>query len=154
MGFSLPEPLGGPLFRLPVNGDRRGFRFGDPRLADLVADNLEPLEMTESESLLVGRDFGIITDIETGPNGNVFIVSLNRGAVYEIFRRQKRHPLRPGASLLTSGRVLAADEARAAPPLRGALRLEHEAVVRRRTLSRKSPVLPALLHVTPSARRK
>ena len=87
VGFSLPEPLGGPLFRLPVSGDRRGFRFGDPRLADLVADNLEPLEMTESESLLVGRDFGVITDIETGPNGNVFIVSLSGGAVYEIFRR-------------------------------------------------------------------
>ena len=87
VGFSVPEPLGGPLFLLPVSGDRRGFRFSDPRLADLVADNLEPHEMTESESLLVGRDFGIITDIETGPNGNVFVVSLDRGTVYEIFRR-------------------------------------------------------------------
>ena len=43
--------------------------------------------MTESESLLIGRDFGVVTDIETGPNGNVFVVSLSKGAVYEISRR-------------------------------------------------------------------
>jgi hypothetical protein len=26
-------------------------------------------------------------DIQTGPNGNLFVVSLSGGAVYEIFRR-------------------------------------------------------------------
>jgi glucose/arabinose dehydrogenase len=87
VGFSLPQPLGGPLFRFQLTGDRTQFAFSDPRLADRVADNLQPLEMTESESLLIGRDFGIITDIETGPNGNLFVVSLDRGAIYEIFRR-------------------------------------------------------------------
>ena len=87
VGFSLPQPLGGPLFRFQLTGDRTQFAFTDSRLADRVADNVQPLEMTESESLLIGRDFGIITDIETGPNGNLFIVSLNRGAIYEVFRR-------------------------------------------------------------------
>jgi hypothetical protein len=86
-GFSLPQPLGGPLFRFPSTGNRAEFDFHDPRLVDRVADNTAPLDLTESESLLIGRDFGIITDIETGPNGNVFIVSLSRGAIYEIFRR-------------------------------------------------------------------
>jgi hypothetical protein len=33
---------------------------------------------------VIGRDFGVATDIETGPNGNVFVVSLSNGAVYEI----------------------------------------------------------------------
>jgi len=28
-----------------------------------------------------------VTDIETGPNGNLFVVSLTQGTVYEIFRR-------------------------------------------------------------------
>jgi hypothetical protein len=42
--------------------------------------------MTESESLIVGRDFGVVTDIKTGPNGNLFVVSLSDGAVYEVFR--------------------------------------------------------------------
>ena len=52
-----------------------------------MADNLHKWEITESESLLIGRNFGVGTDIQTGPNGNVFVVSLSNGAVYEIFRR-------------------------------------------------------------------
>jgi glucose/arabinose dehydrogenase len=87
VGFSTPEPQGGPLFRFQLTGDRPELAFNDPRLADRVADNLEPLEMTESESLLIGTNFGVVTDIETGPNGNLFVVSLTHGAVYEIFRR-------------------------------------------------------------------
>lgn len=86
VGFSVPEPLGGPLFRFNLTGNRRKIGVDDPRLEDRVADNLTFHDMTESESLLVGRDFGIITDIKTGPNGNLFVVSLDRGAVYEIFR--------------------------------------------------------------------
>ena len=41
-------------------------------------------DQTESESLLIGKDFGITTDIQSGPNGNLFVVSLSNGAVYEI----------------------------------------------------------------------
>ena len=36
----------------------------------------------------MAKDFGIVTDIKTGPNGNLFVVSLSNGAVYEIFRRR------------------------------------------------------------------
>jgi hypothetical protein len=35
--------------------------------------------------LLFGRNFGIGTDVQTGPNGNLFVVSLSDGAVYEVF---------------------------------------------------------------------
>ena len=42
--------------------------------------------MTESESLLIGRDFGVVTDIKTGPNGNLFVIALDKGTIYEIFR--------------------------------------------------------------------
>jgi aldose sugar dehydrogenase len=87
VGFSLPEPQGGPLLRFQLTGDRREFAFSDPRLSDRVADNLQPLDMSESESLLVGTNFGTVTDIETGPNGNVYVLSLGHGAIYEIFRR-------------------------------------------------------------------
>ena len=52
-----------------------------------MADNLAKHEITESESLLIGRNFGVINDIETGPNGNVYAVSPSDGAIYEIFRR-------------------------------------------------------------------
>lgn len=44
-------------------------------------------EITESESLLFGENFGTVTDLRTGPNGNLYLVSIDRGAVYEIHRR-------------------------------------------------------------------
>ena len=59
----------------------------DPRLEDRVADNVNKWEITESESLLFGRNFGVVTDIQTGPNGNLYLVSLSNGVVYEVFRR-------------------------------------------------------------------
>ena len=76
----------GYLFHFNITGNGRKVGVDDPRLEDRVADNLAKHELTESESLLIGRGFGITTDIETGPNGNVFVVSLTDGAVYEIFR--------------------------------------------------------------------
>ena len=87
VGAATPLLQGGYLFHFNLTGNRRKIAVDDPRLQDRVADNLAKHEITESESLLIGRDFGIITDIETGPNGNLFVVSLSNGAVYEIFRR-------------------------------------------------------------------
>jgi hypothetical protein len=43
--------------------------------------------LTESETLLFGRNFGVGTDIQTGRNGNLFVTSLSNGAIYEIARR-------------------------------------------------------------------
>ena len=84
VGASRTTLLNGFLFRFKLNADRQHFSLTDPRLADRVADNVDKFDQTESESLLIGRDFGITTDIQTGPNGNVFVVSLSNGAVYEI----------------------------------------------------------------------
>jgi hypothetical protein len=87
VGFSVPEPLGGPLFHFDLTGNRKKIAVDDPRLEDRVADNPTFHDLTESETLLIGTDFGIVTDIETGPNGNLFVVSLSNGALYEIRRR-------------------------------------------------------------------
>jgi uncharacterized repeat protein (TIGR01451 family) len=84
VGASRTTLLNGFLFRFKLTGDRQHFSFTDPRLADRVADNVDKFDQTESESLVIGRDFGITTDIQTGPNGNLFVVSLSNGAVYEI----------------------------------------------------------------------
>ncbi|HET9739428.1 MAG TPA: PQQ-dependent sugar dehydrogenase [Solirubrobacteraceae bacterium] len=78
---------GGHLFRLDLTRDRRDIQTRDPRLADSVADNLHKWEITESESLLFGRNFGVGTDIQTGPDGELYVVSLSHGNVYEIHRR-------------------------------------------------------------------
>ena len=84
VGASRTTLLNGFLFRFKLTADRQHFSFSDPLLADRVADNVDKFDQTESESLLIGKDFGITTDIQTGPNGNVFVVSLSNGAVYEI----------------------------------------------------------------------
>ena len=87
VGAATPILEGGYLFHFNLTGNRRAIGVDDPRLEDRVADNLAKHELTESESLLIGRDFGVATDIETGPNGNLFVVSLTNGEIYEIFRR-------------------------------------------------------------------
>jgi glucose/arabinose dehydrogenase len=78
---------GGHLFHFNLTGNRARIGVDDPRLEDRVADNNHKFDITESESLLIGRDFGVVTDIETGPNGNLFVVSLDQGAIHEISRR-------------------------------------------------------------------
>jgi aldose sugar dehydrogenase len=86
VGASRTNLEGGYIFRFNLTGNRRKIAVDDPRLADRVADNNAKFDITESESLLFGRNFGIGTDIQTGPNGNLFVVSLSNGAVYEVFR--------------------------------------------------------------------
>ena len=88
VGFSVPEPLGGPLFLFNLTGNRRKIAVDDPRLKDRVADNATFHEMGESESLLIGTDFGVVTDIKTRPGGTLIVVSLSSGAIYEITRRR------------------------------------------------------------------
>jgi glucose/arabinose dehydrogenase len=88
VGAATPRTAGGYLFRFNLTGNRQKIAVDDPRLEDRVADNTAKDDITESESLLFGTNFGVGTDIETGPNGNLFVVSLTQGAVYEIFRRR------------------------------------------------------------------
>ncbi len=82
-----PRLEGGHLFRFNLTGNRSKIGVDDHRLEDRVADNTAKFDITESESLLFGRNFGVGTDIQTGPNGNLFVVSLTNGAIYEVFRR-------------------------------------------------------------------
>jgi glucose/arabinose dehydrogenase len=77
---------GGHLFRIELTGNRQAVDADDPRLDDGVADNINKWELTESESLLFGRNFGVGTDVQTGPDGHLYVVSLTHGAVYEIHR--------------------------------------------------------------------
>jgi glucose/arabinose dehydrogenase len=88
MGAARAALAGGHLFHFNLTGNRRMIGVDDPRLRDRVADNRFKFDLTESESLLIGRNFGVSTDVQTGPNGNLYVVSLSNGAVYEIFRRR------------------------------------------------------------------
>ncbi|HEX5889477.1 MAG TPA: PQQ-dependent sugar dehydrogenase [Pyrinomonadaceae bacterium] len=88
VGGARPFLEGGHLFHFNLTGNRLKIGVDDPRLEDRVADNLCKYDLTESESLLIGRNFGTVTDLQTGPNGNMFVVSIDTGSVFEIFRRK------------------------------------------------------------------
>ena len=81
---------GGTLYRIRLTADRMHVDVSaDPRLADLVADNLfraQKFDGTESESLVIGTGFGTTTDIVQGPDGNLYVVSITDNAIYRISR--------------------------------------------------------------------
>jgi glucose/arabinose dehydrogenase len=87
VGFATFDPLGGPIFRFNLSQDRRSLSFLDPRLQDRVMDNLTFHSMEEGDELVFGTNFGIVTDIRTGPNGNLYVVSLVNGTIYEVYHR-------------------------------------------------------------------
>jgi glucose/arabinose dehydrogenase len=83
-GQAVPEPLGGRLFRFDLSDNRKALAPTDPLLADRVADNTAKFNLTESGSLVFGERFGIAVDIQTGPDGNLYVVSLSDGTIYRI----------------------------------------------------------------------
>jgi aldose sugar dehydrogenase len=81
----------GYLYYFEVNEVRTGIKFdsnssssSQTGLTDLVADNEQ-----EMSAIALGTDFGGITDIETGPDGFLYILTLDResdgeGKIYRI----------------------------------------------------------------------
>ncbi|HTH39136.1 MAG TPA: hypothetical protein VL572_14265 [Pyrinomonadaceae bacterium] len=85
VGASRPTLEGGYLFHFNLTGNRNQIAVDNHDLQDRVADNLAKFDITESEELLIGRNFGVGTDIQTGPNGNLYVVSLsNRSGLRDI----------------------------------------------------------------------
>jgi glucose/arabinose dehydrogenase len=78
---------GGNLFRLRISDNRKKVEVDDKRLKDRVADNLGKYEITESESLLFGENFGVTPDLRESPEGTLYVVSSTQGNVYEIRRK-------------------------------------------------------------------
>ena len=78
----------GNLYFFKVNENRTGLTFHDPRLLDLVADPVEEEEeggdASELSSIIFGEGFGRITDIETGPDGLLYILTYEDGKIYRI----------------------------------------------------------------------
>lgn len=73
----------GNIYRLELNEDRTGFVFNSPYLQD------NTLNIDESnEEILFGVNFGAITDVEEGPDGFLYIVSLSNGKIYRIIPKE------------------------------------------------------------------
>lgn len=78
----------GHLYRFRLNHKRTRFDFTDARLKDKVADNLALDDFTtEGDEILFGLNFGIVTDIQTGPDGALYLVGPNPGAVRRIAKQ-------------------------------------------------------------------
>ena len=69
----------GNLYKFELNSDRTGFIFTNPELADNVVNTGESMD-----EIIFGTGFGCITDIEIGPDGLLYIVSLSDGTIYRI----------------------------------------------------------------------
>jgi glucose/arabinose dehydrogenase len=72
----------GQLYRFPLNTTRTAFN-----LSDLVADTA-----AERDQFAIGSGFGAITDLEIGPDGALYVVSLTNGAIYRISARTGASP--------------------------------------------------------------
>ena len=74
----------GGIFRFALNAARAGFSFTNPQLQDLVADNLGGSCTYEQGEIQFGQGFGVISDIENGPEGLVYVLSFTSSALYRI----------------------------------------------------------------------
>jgi aldose sugar dehydrogenase len=89
----------GYLFEFQFDKGRQHFAFSDPLLRDRVDDNDYKFDEGQSGSLVAGENFGIVTDIVTGPDGNLYVTSLSNGAVYKV----TNHHASPAAAPTPSG---------------------------------------------------
>jgi aldose sugar dehydrogenase len=75
----------GNLYFFEVNENRDGIILDTSQqesgLSDLVVDNEQELS-----AITFGSGFAGITDIETGPNGSLYVLSYDDGIIYEISR--------------------------------------------------------------------
>src|SRR5262249_61464168 len=67
---------GGYLFEFTFDQSRKRFAFSSPGLKDQVDDNDYKFDEGQSESLVAGKNFGIATNIATGPDGSLHVTSL------------------------------------------------------------------------------
>lgn len=71
------------LLRYPLAEDGRSLALeGD--LADGVVESESKGDLGETDDDVVGTGFGVVTDIEQGPDGDLYVVSLDGGALYRI----------------------------------------------------------------------
>jgi glucose/arabinose dehydrogenase len=76
----------GNLYYLEVNKTRTGLTFNpntQPGLSDMVADDKD-----EVSEITFATGFGGITDIKTGPDGFLYVLSYGNGSLYRITRTQ------------------------------------------------------------------
>ena len=82
--FAQVGGTGGSIYRVRLNKNRKKLDVSDPALAEGVVDNVAKFDPTETESIVIGTGFGTTPDIQQGPDGNLYLVSITDGAIYMI----------------------------------------------------------------------
>jgi glucose/arabinose dehydrogenase len=75
----------GNLYHFDLNQDRTGFTFNG--ILDDANNNISASNYKEEKILskaLFGKGFGGITDIEVGPDGYLYVVSIGLGEIFRI----------------------------------------------------------------------
>ena len=73
------DVLTGNLYNFKLTADRTGLALTGP-LAGKVAVNNTPTELT---SVILGKGFGVITDLQVGPDGYLYVLGYD-GTIYRI----------------------------------------------------------------------
>jgi aldose sugar dehydrogenase len=101
----------GNLYFFEVNQSRDGIKFNDAQqksgLSDLVVDTTvvkgsASINEEQLSAVTFGSGFGGITDIETGPDGLLYVLSIGDGIIYKISPSVN---LRGNASLVQEQRI-------------------------------------------------
>jgi uncharacterized protein (TIGR03118 family) len=96
------EQFNGALFVFHPTSDRSRLDLSASpfvRASDGVFENNSDFDLMGDTSFLLGTNFGVLTDIQTGPDGNLYVVSLSGGsasiggAVFEIYNRSALNPV-------------------------------------------------------------
>jgi len=69
----------GNLYNFQLNPTRTGFLFNSAHLADRVLDIGE-----SDDEIKLGSGFECLTDLEQGPDGNLYVLSLGQGKIYKL----------------------------------------------------------------------
>ncbi len=69
----------GNIYRFHLNQNRDGFVFNSPQLQDKVVNIGDSMD-----EIIFGTGFGCVSDVITGPDGLLYIVSLTDGTIYRI----------------------------------------------------------------------
>ena len=73
---------GGVIYKFDMSPSRKTLGLFDGPLADGVADNTGGL-LDEQADILWGTEFGVVSDILSGPGG-MYVTSLSNGVLYRI----------------------------------------------------------------------
>lgn len=69
----------GNIYKFELNENRDGFEFASSFLQDNVINKDENMD-----EIIIGTGFGCVSDIERGPDGFLYVVSLSEGEIYRI----------------------------------------------------------------------